>query len=92
MLNIVEPVIKLCWVRYICYADTYFYDSNNHVYRNVNGYGYPLPWWVRDGAVVVTKSHRRLLGAHGPRGFLNTPGHSLHLRPPGLDDRTLGSP
>jgi hypothetical protein len=49
-LNIVEPVIKLCWVRYICYAGTYFCDSNDHVYRNVNGYGYPMgaryPWWV----------------------------------------------
>jgi hypothetical protein len=43
MLSIVEPVIKLCWVRYICYAGTYYCDSNDHVYRNVNGYGYPLP-------------------------------------------------
>jgi hypothetical protein len=39
-LNIVEHVIKLCWVRYICYAGTYFCDSNDHVYHNVNGYGY----------------------------------------------------
>jgi hypothetical protein len=31
MLNIVEPVIKLCWVRYIYYAGTYFCDSNDHV-------------------------------------------------------------
>jgi hypothetical protein len=50
MLNIVEPVIKLCWVRYICYAGTYFCDLNDHVYCNVNGYGYPMgtryPWWV----------------------------------------------
>jgi hypothetical protein len=50
MLNIVEPVIKLCWVRYNCYAGTYYCDSNDHVYRNVNGYGYPMgtryPWWV----------------------------------------------
>jgi hypothetical protein len=50
MLNIVEPVIKLCWVRNICYAGTYFCDLNYHVYRNVNGYGYPMgtryPWWV----------------------------------------------
>jgi hypothetical protein len=38
MLNIVESVIKLCWVRYICCAGTYFYDLNDHVYRNVNGY------------------------------------------------------
>lgn len=50
MLNIVEPVIKLCWVRYIYYAGTYFCDSNDHVYHNFNGYGYPMgtryPWWV----------------------------------------------
>jgi hypothetical protein len=50
MLNIVEPMIKLCWVRYICYVGTYFCDSNDHVYCNVNGYGYPMgtryPWWV----------------------------------------------
>jgi hypothetical protein len=50
MLNIVEHVIKLCWVRCICYAGTYYCDSNDHVYRNVNGYGYPMgtryPWWV----------------------------------------------
>jgi hypothetical protein len=43
MLNIVEPMIKLCWVRYIYYAGTYFCDSNDHAYHNVNGYGYPIP-------------------------------------------------
>jgi hypothetical protein len=41
---------KLCWVRYIYYVGTYFCDSNDHVYRNVNGYGYLMgthyPWWV----------------------------------------------
>jgi hypothetical protein len=42
MLNIVEPVIKLCWVRYICYAGTYYCDSNDHVYHNVNGYEYDV--------------------------------------------------
>jgi hypothetical protein len=46
----VQHVIKLCWVRYICYVGTYFFDSNDHVYSNVNGYGYPMgtryPWWI----------------------------------------------
>jgi hypothetical protein len=50
MLNIVEHVIKLCWVQYICYAGTYYCNSNDHIYHNVNGYGYPMgtryPWWV----------------------------------------------
>jgi hypothetical protein len=59
MLNIVEPVIKLCWVRYICYAGIYFCDSNDHIYRNVNGYGYPMgtryPWWVGLDKMLVAR-------------------------------------
>jgi hypothetical protein len=53
--------IDKVWVPTFCICYLLFCDSNDHVYCNVSGYGYPMGtgyiWWYRYDVILYHKSY-----------------------------------